>query len=111
MVNKILSIIVVVLLIAVGVIGFLYFTEKSLREDAENKFAEEKKLALRALTDSLNAEFTVKTVEFEGKITDLSNREQEIKYIPYEKLRYVDRNVDAALDTIAKYRFNSRTGE
>lgn len=107
--NKLFGGIIVVLIIALGIVGVLYFNEKSAREEAQNAFAEEKKAALRELADSLNVEFNVKVEEFEAEITDLSNREQKIKYIPYEKLRYVDRNVDAALDTIAKYRFNQRT--
>lgn len=98
----------IILAVALGIVVFLYLLEKSAREDAENKFAEEKKVALREQADSLNLEFVVKSLEFENKIIELSTREQEIKYIPYEKLRYIDRNVDAALDTIANYRFNQR---
>lgn len=95
----------ILMAIALGFSVFLYLLEKSAREDAENKFAEEKKVALRKQADSLNLEFDVKSVEFEEKITELSTREQEIKYIPYEKLRYIDRNVDAALDTISNYNY------
>lgn len=101
--------IILVLLIALGVFIFLYFTEKSDRLAAENKYAEEKKQALRELSDSLNIEFTNKAQKFQNEINYLSNLEQDIKYVPYEKIIYTDRSFDEALDVFANHPANRRT--
>ena len=101
-----------ILLIALGVFVFLYFAEKSERLSAEDKYAEEKKEALRNLSDSLNIEFNNKTEVFKTEIKYLSNLEKDIKYIPYEKTIYIDRSLDEALDVFSKHSANKRaTGD
>lgn len=103
--NKLILVGFTILAAALCVSIFLFLKEKSARELADSKYAEEKKEALRQLTDSLNSVFDGKVVEFQMEIEELSNQEQQINYIPYEKLRYVDRNVDTALDTISNYTY------
>jgi len=99
----------IVLIIAVGIFGFLYFTEKSDRLAAESTYADEKKEELRELADSLHTRFDAEITAFQSKIDYLSSIEQDIKYVPYEKLRYTDITVDTALDTIADYSFDSKS--
>jgi len=107
--NKLIITGFTILLIILGVFVFLYNTEKKDRLSAENKYAEEKKEALRKLSDSLNDTFEVKTNEFLLEINYLSNLEQKIKYIPYEKDVYPNRTLDDALDVHSKRKANSKS--
>jgi uncharacterized membrane protein len=105
--NKIYSFIIIVLLIALGIFVFLYRQEHADRLSEANKYANEKKKALREERDKRIFQVDSLTQVLDRTIQDLRYEEQNIKYKPYEKLRYTDRNVDAALDTISKYNFNS----
>ena len=64
------------------------------------EFFEQEKVKKEILLDSLKSEFS-------KKIEQISNQEQKIKYVPYEKTKYIDRDVDAALDSISKYRYDT----
>lgn len=91
---------------AILLLGLLYYSERRGRLSAEQKFYQEKKEALRKQRDSAHKTIDSLTFSLEKTTDSLRIEEQNIKYRPYEKLMYVDRDVDSALDTIAKYRFN-----
>jgi len=105
--NKLIMAGYIILGCVLGLFIFLYYQEKADRLSAEEKFLHDKKIELREQRDkSLHTIDSVLTIL--SKVSDsLRLEEKNIKYKPYEKLRYTDRNVDAALDTIAKYHFDS----
>ena len=107
--SKLITLTYIILLAALGVFIFLYLQEKSERLDAESRFAEEKKLALRNERELNQDKLDSLTVLLQFTAEALREEELNIKYRPYEKLLYTDRTVDAALDTIAVYKFDSRT--
>lgn len=107
--NKLIITGFVLLLIALGVFIFLYNTEKKNRLSEEDKYAQEKKESLRKLSDSLNNSFEKKIVQFQSEIKYLSNLEQKIKYIPYEKDVYPNRTLDDALNVHARRKANTKS--
>jgi predicted negative regulator of RcsB-dependent stress response len=111
MTNNVIKIIITILLILSGVFAFMYFVTNSKLEQAKSKNLKEKKEALRKLSKRKNFEIdsVIKSKNEEYKL--LLNLEQEIKYVPYEKLRYVDRDLDAALDVVSDYKYDSSSGK
>jgi hypothetical protein len=109
--NKLILAGFVLLSITIGVFAFLYFTEKSARLSAEDKYAEEKKEALRNQADILHVEFETITNDLQSEIHYLSNLEQEIRYVPYEKAIYIDRSLDDAIIIHTNRKANKRATE
>ncbi len=100
--------------ILIIIIGGQYFLYKSRNADKDQEILdlqEEKKTELKMVRDS--AFFKIEELTINSQITFDSILEisQEIKYIPYEKLIYADRNLDDALDIISDYKYNKTAKE
>mgnify|MGYP003637504649 CR=1 FL=1 len=104
--DKLISIRIIVLLVGLGVFIFLYFNEKSERLLQESKFLKEHQKELRELRYKHLSSIDSISKVLKNTYIELTIEQNNIKYKPYEKFRYIDRNVDAALDTISKYHFN-----
>lgn len=105
--DKIILIGLTTLLISLGVFVFLYLNEKSARIEAENRSDNNEKEYLRSLRDSLQNMFEYKILEFQIEVKKISKLEEEIKYIPYEKVVYPDRNLDDALIILSEHKNNT----
>lgn len=95
------------ILIIIIVIQFFYFkSQNSFLVQQNLDLIEEKKVDLKKVRDS--AFFKIEELTANSQITFDSILEisQEIKYFPYEKLIYVNRSLDDALDIISNYRYN-----
>lgn len=105
--NKLILSGFIILLLTVGVFAFLYYDTNSKLEEAQIQSKLDKKKALEELEKQYEEAIKLLNSEFLKLHEEYSNQEDNVKYIPYEKLLYVDRDVDTALDIIANYNFNS----
>lgn len=104
--NKLKNYIIIALLISL--IGLFFFFRIKVK-DLENKLdsgEQERKEQLQKVRDSAYRTIVKTVYESKIKIDSISKLKDKIKYIPYEKLLYADRDLDSALDTIAEYRYN-----
>lgn len=104
--NKFIRILLVLSLIALGVMFFIYRNSKLDYEKEISELKEARKEELKAVRDS--AFVQIESIVNRSRTTydSLLTINQEIKYVPYEKLRYVDRTIDDALDVIADYNYS-----
>ena len=104
--TKTILIIIGILIIIIGGQYFLYKSQNADKDQEILDLIEDKKVELKKVRDS--AFFKIKELTINSQITFDSILEisQKIKYIPYEKLIYADRNLDDALDIISDYQYN-----
>lgn len=94
-------------LIIIIVAQFFYFKIKTSDLEQENlDLVEDKKDELKQVRDSAFWKITQLTIKSQITFDSILDISQEIKYIPYEKFIYADRNLDDALDIISNYKYN-----
>ena len=106
MTNKIIAF--MVFLIFGFLVAYIFILNNKL-EKLENEFDERRKKEIQLLEEQKNREFKNLIEIFSDSITDLKNQSEKIKYIPYEKAYYMDRDVDTALDVISEDSYDSRS--
>lgn len=101
-----------VILIAFGVLVavivaqfFIYKSQKSFLEQENLELQQEKKEEIKKVRDSAFVKINDLTIDSQNKFDSILKISQKIKYIPYEKLIYPDRNLNDALDVISDYRY------
>lgn len=104
--NKTILIVFGILILAIVGQFFLYKNQKSFLEQENLDLKEEKKVEIKKVRDSAFAKIEEITISSKETFDSILNISQKIKYIPYEKLIYADRNLDDALDIISNYRYN-----
>ena len=101
------NIVIVVLMAVIGV--FVYFTFFA-NDDTLDLIEQEKLKAIQERDKAFKVRDSLTSANV--KITDsLRKEEQNIKYVPYEKLIYADRTIDDALDILSNYTYSRATTE
>ena len=101
------NIVIVVLMAIIGV--FVYFTFFT-NDDTLDLIEQEKLKAIQERDKAFKVRDSLTSANV--KITDsLRKEEQNIKYVPYEKLIYADRTIDDALDILSNYTYSRTTTE
>ena len=101
------NIVIVVLMAIIGV--FVYFTFFT-NDDTLDLIEQEKLKAIQERDKAFKVRDSLTSANI--KITDsLRKEEQNIKYVPYEKLIYADRTIDDALDILSNYTYSRTTTE
>lgn len=103
------KIVTAILLISSGVFAFMYFTTDSKLENELSKGLDQKVKDLKREAELKDNQMVTIITNFNTRIQDLSDRADNIKYVPYEKLLYVDRDVNTAMDVISSYNYDSGT--
>ena len=103
--KTILIIIGILIIVIVG--QYFYFKVKTSDLEQENlDLVEEKKVELKQVRDSAFVKIEELTINSQIAFDSILEISQKIKYVPYEKFIYADRNLDDALDIISNYQYN-----
>ena len=98
--------ITVLLFLAIGLGIFCFFQYRKIKKNEYKSNITEKKIdSLQKEKDSIIDIYDQSIKKHLRKFDSLKSVKQQIRYIPYEKSYYYDRTLDAALDTIANYRY------
>lgn len=100
--------IIIALLLSTSILGFVVVSKNKAISDCENKETVIEKDKIKKINDSILNLYQNKIKAYERKIDSLAKLKQQIKYVPYEKYYYSDRNVDTALDIISNYQYDTR---
>jgi hypothetical protein len=105
--NKIILIVGAILLAVIVVQYFIFKNQQSFLEQQNLDLIEGKKNELKKVRDSAFVHIEKLTISSKEKFDSILEINQEIKYIPYEKLIYFDRSLDDALDILSGYKYNT----
>lgn len=97
---------IIVLLVALGGMYFYFQNKTSFLESENADLKEEKKNELKRVRDSIITRNDTLVVHSRKDFDSILRHNFKIKYIPYEKLIYSDRDLDKALDVIQDYEYN-----
>ena len=91
-----------ILFILVAIIGFLIFNGYRSRaeRDAALKEKQEEKEEVIRIRDSATKSRDMQISDFEYIFDSLVNTNKKIIYVPYEKLKYIDRTLDDAINIL-----------
>jgi hypothetical protein len=105
--NKIILIVGAILLAVIVVQYFIFKNQQSFLEQQNLDLQEERKTEIKMVRDSAFVKIKELTISSQEKFDSILEINQEIKYIPYEKLIYFDRSLDDALDILSGYKYNT----
>jgi hypothetical protein len=105
--NKILIGLFAILTIGIVAQYFIYKNEVSFLEQENLDLLEEKKTDLKKVRDSAFVKINEITVNSKNRFDSIANIPPIIKWYPYEKPIFINRDVDSALDIISRYNYNS----
>ena len=97
-----------IIILSLICIGFfvLYMINRNEATNIELEYLDKIKKEKIILRDSLTLELKKNTKDIRDSISSILKQNPEVKYIPYEKTRYKDRNVDSAIYVLRRARHN-----
>jgi len=99
----------VILLILVSVIGFLIYNAFQSRAaiEAALKEKQDEKEEIQRVRDSASHARDRQISDFEYTFDSLVKNNKKIIYVPYEKLKYIDRTLDDAVDVLNSTKYDN----
>ena len=98
-----------ILLVVIVAQFFWYQNEKSFLEQENLNLIEEKKEDIKKVRDSAFAKINELTTSSKNRFDSILNIPPTIKWYPYEKPIYADRDLDSSLDIITNYHYNGKS--
>jgi hypothetical protein len=92
-------------------LGGLYFYKEYEIAKLKKANTELIKNNVKRVTEEIIKSYVLTLDRYQFKIDSLKDVSKEVKYIPYEKKYYYDRNVDTALFIIAGYNYDTGPAE
>jgi len=103
-------IIIALLILLIGL--YFYFDWKTNKIQSEFlEYKTKEKVELIRVRDSASLRIDQVIEKSNKRIDSIANLPLKIKYIPYEKPYFINRNLDTSLDILSTYRYNAKPTE